>query len=127
MASPHSSRADGAWLRPIDVDRVLQISYADAFQRFVGIDPHSASVKKLAQAATVYDITPSVLVLLGLPPADDMPGQVLWSAFDESLTRDQFTATIPTYGSQVPVEDTGQGTVVDEEIKERLRSLGYID
>ena len=77
--------------------------------------------------ATVYDVAPSVLVLLGLPPADDMPGRVLWSAFNESLSRDQFSATIPTYGTSAPVDSVGRGTVVDEEVKDRLRTLGYVD
>lgn len=77
--------------------------------------------------ATVYDITPTTLALLGLPPADDMPGKVLWSAFDESLSPDRFAATIPTYGTSAPAGDGTPSTAVDEEIKERLRALGYID
>jgi len=78
--------------------------------------------------ATVYDIAPTVLVLMGLPPAQDMPGKVLWVALDEEIPRERFRATIPTYETG----DGGEGgnpeeSPVDEEIKERLRSLGYID
>jgi predicted AlkP superfamily phosphohydrolase/phosphomutase len=78
--------------------------------------------------ATVYDVTPTVLALMGLPPAQDMRGKVLWSALDASIPRDRFKNRIPTYetgeraGSQKPVQSP-----VDEELKERLRSLGYID
>jgi predicted AlkP superfamily phosphohydrolase/phosphomutase len=78
--------------------------------------------------ANVYDIAPTALVLLGLPPAQDMHGKVLWSALDESIPRDRFGVLIPTYETG---DSTGTGTPlespVDEELKERLRSLGYID
>ena len=40
--------------------------------------------------ATVYDIAPTVLALLGLPPAEDMRGKVLWSALDATIPRDRF-------------------------------------
>ena len=75
--------------------------------------------------ATVYDIAPTVLVLEGLPPAEDMPGKVLWSALDESIPRERFHDRIPTYGTS----ESGSpiASDVDEEILERLRSLGYID
>lgn len=76
--------------------------------------------------ATVYDVTPTVLVLLGLPPARDMGGKVLWSALGPGIRKDMFTATLDTY-------ETGKGVTpggpikspVDAELKERLRSLGY--
>jgi arylsulfatase A-like enzyme len=78
--------------------------------------------------ANVYDITPTTLVLMGLPPAQDMNGKVLWSALDPSIPRDKFAPLIATYeigdrgGDGTPLESP-----VDEELKERLRSLGYID
>ena len=77
--------------------------------------------------ATVYDIAPTILVLMGLPPSEEMRGKVLWSALGETIPRDRFAQLIPTYetgelGGGAPVQSP-----VDEEIKERLRSLGYID
>jgi hypothetical protein len=77
--------------------------------------------------ATVYDITPTVLVLQGLPPAEDMPGKVLWSALDESIPRDRFQTAIATYETFGGEGETPVTSDVDEEILERLRSLGYID
>ncbi len=78
--------------------------------------------------ASVYDVAPTVLALMGLPPAEDMRGKVLWSALDATIPHDRFQHRIPTYetgdreGKQSPVQSP-----VDEELKERLRSLGYID
>ncbi len=47
--------------------------------------------------AGVYDVTPTVLALLGLPPAQDMRGKILWSALSPEIPRDKFTHLIPTY------------------------------
>jgi arylsulfatase A-like enzyme len=76
--------------------------------------------------ASVYDITPTTLALLGLPPARDMRGKVLWSALDETVPRDRFDELIATY------ETGGRGgaseeSPVDEELIERLKALGYLD
>ena len=79
--------------------------------------------------ANVYDITPTALVLMGLPPAQDMQGKVLWAGLDPSIPRDKFTPGIATYETG---EETGRGeepmeSPVDEQLKERLKSLGYIE
>lgn len=77
--------------------------------------------------ATVLDIAPTVLALFGLPKADDMPGKVLWSAFDSSIRASMFKKTLPTYetGAARPPGDA-LATPVDEELRERLRTLGYL-
>lgn len=77
--------------------------------------------------ASVYDITPTVLALYGLPKAEDMPGKVLWAAFDKTIRPEMFKETLPTYETGGgPAAANGQASPVDEELKERLRSLGYI-
>ena len=78
--------------------------------------------------SNVYDIAPTVLVLQGLPPARDLPGKVLWSALTEEIPRERFTDLIATYETGEGAGGTGPvESAVDEELKERLRSLGYID
>jgi predicted AlkP superfamily phosphohydrolase/phosphomutase len=78
--------------------------------------------------AGVYDVTPTVLALLGLPPAQDMRGKILWSAISPDIPRDKFTHLIPTYETgERPAAGSSIESPVDEELKERLRSLGYID
>lgn len=79
--------------------------------------------------ANVYDIAPTVLVLMGLPPAKDMPGKVLWPALDPArYPPEKFTQLIATYetGERGP-DGAPLESPVDEELKERLRALGYID
>lgn len=77
--------------------------------------------------ATVYDVTPTLLTFMGLPAAEDMHGKILWPAMGEEIPRDRFTRTIATYESGTPDASAPLQSPVDDEIKERLRSLGYLD
>jgi predicted AlkP superfamily phosphohydrolase/phosphomutase len=78
--------------------------------------------------ASVYDVAPTVLALLGLPPAEDMRGTVLWSALDASIPRDRYQKRIATYETgDRPTQQAPRESPADEELKERLRSLGYLD
>jgi hypothetical protein len=77
-------------------------------------------------AASVYDITPTVLYLLGLPVAEDMPGKVLEEAFRESWLARHPVSKIRTYetsrltAGEAPPE-------VDDELMNKLKALGYIN
>jgi tetratricopeptide (TPR) repeat protein len=77
--------------------------------------------------ASVLDVAPTILRLLGLPAADDMPGRTLEEAFDEGwLASSSLIGTVETYGAR-----SAAGTFVrrkDEEkaILERLKALGYV-
>jgi hypothetical protein len=92
---------------------------------FIMAGPHVARGE--ITGASVYDITPTLLVLLGLPPARDMRGKVLWSALGPDIPRDRFAQSIDTYETGAPGGTAPVASPVDEEIKERLRSLGYLD
>lgn len=89
------------------------------------------SVKKgvSVSGATVLDITPTVLTLFGLPPAQDMDGRpiedALTSATMKKIARDTRLKTYET-GTRRAGSDQPIASPVDEELRERLRSLGYI-
>jgi predicted AlkP superfamily phosphohydrolase/phosphomutase len=81
------------------------------------------------EGATVYDIAPTVLALSGLPVARDMDGRPLTEAFTGAFLARHPVVYIDSYelagesgGDLSPVESP-----VDDEIKEMLRSLGYIN
>lgn len=74
------------------------------------------------QDASILDVAPTVLALLGLPPASDMPGSVLTGALD--LPAPVRVATYET-GDEEGTSMAGDPEV-DAEIMEKLRSLGYI-
>ena len=90
--------------------------------------------------ASILDITPTVLSLLGLPAARDMPGRVLGEGMREGMSEgngDQRAAPtdrIASYESQagaVGQSDSASGSgsseaTVDQAVLDRLRSLGYM-
>ena len=78
--------------------------------------------------ASVLDITPTVLYLLGLPVASDMDGGVLTEAIDPDYLSNSPVLRIATYESGRP--GGGQGPIAspdDDALRERLAALGYVD
>ncbi len=79
------------------------------------------------RGATVRDICPTVLRLLGLPVAEDMTGKVLEDGLDQEwLAASSEIGTVETYGTR-----SASGAVVRREEEEdailkRLQALGYI-
>lgn len=94
---------------------------------FILSGPGAASGVRVARAH-VLDVAPTILHLMGLPAADDMPGSVLADALAPGA-HDELPR-VPTYenvgsirhpGTAAPVNPAG-----DSERMERLRALGYI-
>jgi predicted AlkP superfamily phosphohydrolase/phosphomutase len=80
------------------------------------------------KGASIVDLAPTILYILGLPIPDKMDGKVLTDIFTEDY---QGTKTL-RFTEQETVEDDAGGEHLysdDEEdtVKERLRGLGYID
>ncbi len=78
------------------------------------------------EGATVYDIAPTLLTMAGLPVADDMPGRALTDAFTDEFSATHSVTRITTYGEVVRDDTAPIESPVDDEVRERLRSLGYI-
>jgi predicted AlkP superfamily pyrophosphatase or phosphodiesterase len=71
--------------------------------------------------AHVYDITPTVLHLLGFPTAEDFDGKVL----TEVVENDPGVTTIPTYETGRRATRKLLQSEIDKTYKDRLRALGY--
>jgi hypothetical protein len=72
----------------------------------------------------VFDVAPTLYALLGLPAASDMPGHVLTEAFDV-----QPVAPVETWrlARAAVAEGTADGGLADEQLRDQLEALGYID
>jgi predicted AlkP superfamily phosphohydrolase/phosphomutase len=77
---------------------------------------------------SVLDVTPTVLALWGFPVGEDMDGRVLEEAIEPAFLKAHPVSRIPSYEeiiqrghSAEPIESP-----VDEEIRERMKALGYI-
>jgi arylsulfatase A-like enzyme len=88
--------------------------------------PGVRSGARVAQAS-VLDIVPTVLALLGQPIGRDMDGQAL----TEVMLADHLAETplhyIDSYDTDLEFQETDQDEAVPEELLSRLRALGYVD
>jgi arylsulfatase A-like enzyme len=79
--------------------------------------------------ATVLDIAPTVLALFGLPTAQDMDGRAIEDALQPSVIKRVARETrLQTYETARTGKESEEPlrSPIDDELRERLRSLGYI-
>ena len=80
----------------------------------------------------IYDVAPTVLHLLGLPVPADFEGRVATAALDPGWLRRHPLRSAPAdTGPPVALPDdlpaAGGASPVDEDLREELRALGYIE
>jgi hypothetical protein len=75
--------------------------------------------------ASVYDIAPTVLYLLGLPVPEDIPGHVLEDAILGAYMDYSPVRTVRSYETS-KLEPLERPPEVDQELLNRLKALGYI-
>jgi arylsulfatase A-like enzyme len=74
----------------------------------------------------VYDITPTILYLAGLPVGKDMEGKPVTQVIDPRFVEKYPVEYVETYNTD-PSETTGpKESILDDEIIERYKTLGYI-
>lgn len=77
--------------------------------------------------ATVLDITPTALAVMGLPPAEDMDGRVLTEIVEPRFLERIPSSPVETYDPENLSARSEVGSTMDDSIKEQLKSLGYIE
>jgi len=77
------------------------------------------------ERANIMDLAPTILYAMGVPIPSDMDGRVLTEAFDP-----EFRSSVEVqYSDELSQRPTGEGEYSaddEEEIRERLRGLGYV-
>lgn len=74
----------------------------------------------------LIDVAPTVLYLLGVPMSDELAGQPLLQFFAANLVRTHPVRRVASYGRHEADLPRSEGSPLDKETLERLRSLGYI-
>ena len=74
----------------------------------------------------IWDVVPTILTILDLPLAEDMPGLPILDAFDDSFVDNFFPQYVESYNIDYEAGELPELVPVDAEYEERLRSLGYI-
>lgn len=77
------------------------------------------------QGARIIDLAPSVLYLLGLPVPDDIDGRVLEQAFSEGVFQKRPVRFIDGVISSDFLPEEIYSDEEEEELKRRLKTLGY--
>lgn len=76
--------------------------------------------------ATIFDIAPTVLALMGAPVGSDMPGRVLKEAIEPSFLLSHPVSHVPTHSKDHPSSDVPVRSNVGDVLKEKLKGLGYV-
>jgi hypothetical protein len=72
------------------------------------------------------DVAPTILHALGLPVSRNLAGKALTQILTESFMTRYPVRTIPAYGPPAARAASRQGQPLDQEMIDRLRSLGYV-
>jgi tetratricopeptide (TPR) repeat protein len=91
---------------------------------------YGAGVRRGAsiEGASILDVAPTVLALMGLPRAQDMPGKAITSAFTDEVVGSFSTEAMPTLDrprEQVAAEIPASNAAAQETMK-KLEALGYL-
>ncbi len=100
---------------------------SERFHRLEGIlylYGHRVKGNARIDSASILDVAPTVLALLGMPPARDMPGRVLSEALDGELGAERIASYEGAGGSEAGGA-TATATVSQAQL-EHLKSLGYL-
>lgn len=77
---------------------------------------------------SVVDVAPTLLAYFGLPVPDDMDGEPVTDLFEPAFLERNPITRIATYETgDRPADEVPLESPMDEGIKEKLRSLGYIE
>lgn len=76
--------------------------------------------------ASVLDVTPTLLYLMGLPVGSDMDGKILVNAVKKKYLDSTPIKTIDSYDAGWSANATPVKSAADEELLGRLKGLGYV-
>jgi len=114
-------------LRDFLVERGLPRGiHTDAPPGIIAVHGPGIASGHTVENASVFDVTPTALYVLGIPVARDFDGRVLTGLFEKGYLENNPVQWIPTYGVRAIDADLTT-TGGDERVLDELRALGYIN
>lgn len=92
---------------------------------FLAYGPEIAAGRRL-EGAQIVDVAPTALHLMALPVPDHMDGQVLQRIFADDSRPAQLPVTHETVNGTGQGQTTAYSAEEEQQVKERLRQLGYL-
>ena len=128
VVSDHGFRSGAA--RPTKDSRVETPNAADWHERMgvlVAAGPGIVAGKELAEAS-ILDVFPTMLALLGMPVADDLAGRVLTEALTPEFQAAHPVRRVPTFETGEAREEAAfaEASPEDRAILEQLVAIGYV-
>src|SRR4029434_8246815 len=88
---------------------------------------HSLTHSPTHSHTSIQNVAPTILALFGLPVARDMDGQPLTEILDAGFVAQHPVAWIDSYGGiRSQTAEAAVASAGDQDVIEKLRSLGYI-
>jgi len=119
----------GDVLSPADDELIVVVTepgrVTAAADGLMGVVGRSAA-RKGEVAGRVTDVAPTVLHTLGVPVSRELAGAPLTTLFDDSFARRFPVRHVETYGRPSTNRSARSGQPLDQEMIDRLRSLGYV-
>jgi predicted AlkP superfamily phosphohydrolase/phosphomutase len=82
---------------------------------------------EVIKEATSYDVTPTILALLGIPIGEDMDGKVLTDAIEEDFLKRKPPRFINSHDAGLKLErKPPEDSAFNERMIEKLRAIGYL-
>lgn len=78
------------------------------------------------QNASIADVTPTLLHLMGSTVGEDMDGRVLTECLEEGFMKNHPVRFVETRDGEVALPSATPGEGMPEAVRERLRALGYV-
>jgi predicted AlkP superfamily phosphohydrolase/phosphomutase len=93
---------------------------------FIAAGPHIAHKKQRTSQYSIYDVTPTMLTLLGIPLGEDMDGEVMTDIFEEGFQDAYPFQYVDSHDAGFKWRSRTSESEVDTHMLEKFRALGYI-
>jgi hypothetical protein len=126
--NPNVVTPDGRSVKTTDFLTASEWSGAHDFDGIIVVSGEPFTKGGSIEGAGILDITPTALAALGLPVANDMDGVPLVGTMTSDFLSAHPITAIETYESEKrEKQEHGSMETMSEDLKERLRSIGYIE